>query len=64
MTREEAYSLVQKLAHGLKDSEHLKDKILGDKKAAKLFSENELTKIFSGQKHLAAIEKRMNEYFS
>ena len=63
MTREEAYSLVQRLAHDLKPGEHLKDKIMKDKKAAKLFTKNELSEIFSGRKHLAMVEKRMKVYF-
>ncbi len=62
MSREQAYSLVQKLAHELKDGEHLKDKILKDKKTAKLFTAKELNDIFSGRKHLASIDKRMKEY--
>ncbi len=63
MTREEAYLLVQRLAHDLKPGEHLKDKIMKDKKAAKLFTKNELSEIFSGRKHLAMVEKRMKVYF-
>ena len=63
MSREDAYALVQKLAHELKPGEHLKDKILKDKKAAKLFSKGELNEIFSGRKHLAMVEKRMKVYF-
>jgi adenylosuccinate lyase len=63
MSREAAYSLVQKLAHELKDGEHLKDKIMKDKKACKLFNKAELDEIFSGRKHLASIDKRMKEYF-
>ncbi|MEQ1721998.1 MAG: adenylosuccinate lyase [Pseudobdellovibrio sp.] len=63
MSREDAYSLVQKLAHELKDGEHLKDKIAQDKKASKLFKKAELDEIFSGRKHLASIDKRMKEYF-
>lgn len=63
MSREEAYSLVQKLAHDLKIDEHLKDKILSDKKAARLFTKSELNEIFSGKKHLSSIDKRMKEYF-
>lgn len=63
MSREEAYSLVQKLAHNLKSDEHLKDKILKDKIAFKLFTKSELSEIFSGKKHLLSIDKRMKEYF-
>jgi adenylosuccinate lyase len=62
MSREEAYTLVQKLTHELKDGEHLKDKILLDKKASKLFKKTELDDIFSGRKHLTSIDKRMKEY--
>lgn len=62
MTREAAYSLVQRLAHDLKPGEHLKEKITKDKIASKLFSKNELNEIFSGAKHLASIDKRMKFY--
>lgn len=63
MSREQAYELVQKWAHDLKENEHLKEKISKDKKGAKLFSSKELSDIFSGKKHLKAIENRMREYF-
>ena len=63
MTREEAYTLVQRLAHGLKEGEHLKHKILEDHEASRLFTVKQLDDIFSGRKHLASIEKRMKEYF-
>jgi adenylosuccinate lyase len=63
MSREDAYALVQKLAHELKEGEHLKDKISKDKKAQKLFSKSELADIFSGKKHLASIESRLKTYF-
>ncbi len=63
MTREDAYSLVQRLAHDLKEGEHLKEKILKDKVSEKLFSKKEIDEIFSGRKHLASIEKRMKLYF-
>ena len=62
-TREEAYALVQRLAHGLKEGEHLKTKIMSDLEAASLFTEKQLDDIFSGRKHLASVEKRMKEYF-
>lgn len=62
MSREKAYEVVQGLAHSLKNGEHLKEKILKDKKASKLFSEKDLKTIFSGKKHLAAIESRMKTY--
>ena len=62
MSREEAYTVVQGLAHGLKKDEHLQDRILSDKKSSKLFSGSELKEIFSGKKHLAAVEKRLQQY--
>ena len=63
MSREDSYSLVQRLAHELKDGEHLKDKIARDKKAQKLFTKTELVEIFSGKKHLASVESRLKTYF-
>ena len=63
LSREEAYSLVQKWAHELKDGEHLREKILGDKKAGSLFTKKELDIIFSGKKHLASIDSRIKKYF-
>lgn len=62
MNREKAYEVVQSLAHSLKDGEHLEHKILKDKHASKFFSKNDLKDIFSGKKHLAAIDKRMRVY--
>lgn len=59
MQREKAYELVQSLAHGLKANEHLKDKILKDKKASQYFKKTDLDEIFSGKKHIKAIEKRI-----
>jgi adenylosuccinate lyase len=63
MSREQAYELVQKLAHSLRKGEHMKDKILKDKKISALFAKKELDLIFSGSKHLASIDQRMKEYF-
>lgn len=63
MSREDAYTLVQKLAHELNEGEHLKNKILKDKDISKLFKRSELDDIFSGRKHLSSIDKRMKEYF-
>lgn len=59
MSREQAYALVQGWAHGLKNGEHLQDAILRDKEGKKLFTSAELKAVFSGQKHLAAIEARL-----
>lgn len=62
MTREKAYEVVQRLSHSLASGEHLKDKIQKDAEAKKLFSKSDLDSIFSGKKHLAAIEKRFNTF--
>ncbi len=61
-TREEAYTIIQKLSHQLKNDEHLKNKILNDKVAQKLFTKKELDEIFSGHKHLKAIQSRFDQY--
>lgn len=63
MSREDAYALVQRLAHGLSEGEHLKQAIMNDKEASKLFTEKDLDETFSGKKHLASVDKRMKEYF-
>lgn len=63
MSREAAYALVQRLAHGLKEGEHLKEKILKDAEAKKLFTASELERIFSGKKHIESIQKRIKIYF-
>lgn len=63
MTREDAYQLVQRLAHGLKSKEHLKEKIISDDEAKKYFKVADLERIFSGKKHLESIQKRIKVYF-
>lgn len=63
LSRETAYSLVQRLAHSLKQNEHLKQAILKDSEAKKYFKESELNSIFSGKKHLKSIQKRLKTYF-
>jgi adenylosuccinate lyase len=62
LSREEAYSLVQRLAHSLKPGEHLKDKITSDKEARSYFTNSDLQGIFSGKKHLKAIETRLKHF--
>lgn len=59
MSREQAYALVQGWAHRLNDGEHLQDVITQDPQGAKLFTPFELRDIFSGKKHLVAIESRL-----
>lgn len=62
LSREEAYKIVQSLAHSLTQGEHLRDKIQQDKKLRSYFSSKDLEEIFSGKKHLSAIEKRLKLY--
>ncbi len=57
VSREDAYKLVQKCSHSLKAGEHLKEKLLSDKKASKYLSKKALDSIFSGERHLVGIEK-------
>ncbi|MBC7419311.1 MAG: adenylosuccinate lyase [Bdellovibrio sp.] len=61
-TREEAYTMIQQLAHNLKKGEHLKEALLKDKETKKFFKAAELEEIFSGKKHLKAIQKRLKNY--
>ncbi len=61
-TREEAYTIIQKLSHALKKGEHLKDALLKDKQTKKYFKPAELDEIFSGRKHLKSIQSRLKKY--
>lgn len=57
LTREEAYSHVQRLCHSMGFGEHLKHKLLEDSEMSKYFNKKELEDIFSGKKHREAIKK-------
>lgn len=57
--REEAYKMVQSLAHGLKAGEHLKNKCCEDSNVQKLLGEKKIKDIFSGKTHISAIEKKL-----
>ncbi len=57
LTREEAYSHVQRLCHSMGFGEHLKHKLLEDSEISKHFNKKELEDIFSGKKHREAIKK-------
>jgi adenylosuccinate lyase len=57
LTREEAYSHVQRLCHSMGFGEHLKHKLLEDSEISKYFNKKELEDIFSGKKHREAIKK-------
>lgn len=62
MSREEAYKVIQQLAHSLKPGQHMMDAILNDDRLSSLFSKKELEVIFSGKKHIQAIQSRFKEY--
>ncbi|MGZ3692039.1 MAG: adenylosuccinate lyase [Pseudobdellovibrio sp.] len=62
LSREQAYEIVQRLAHSLKGDEHLKDKIKADKVASRYFTASELKTIFSGSQHLSSINQRLKAY--
>lgn len=64
MSREEAYKVVQQLAHTLQKGQHMKDAILDDADLQKLFSAKDLDSIFSGKKHIQAIQERFKTYSS
>lgn len=62
LSREEAYAIVQKLAHGLTDGGHLKEAIAKDKSLKKYFTEKDLKTLFSGDRYVDAIQKRLKKY--
>lgn len=57
MSREDAYKMVQKHAHGLKAGEHLKDSLLNDAEVSSRLTKKQLEQIFSGVKHIQQIKK-------
>lgn len=56
MSREEAYSLVQRLCHALGYGEHLKDKLMIDEQVTRLLNSKEIEEIFTGKKHKKSIK--------
>jgi adenylosuccinate lyase len=57
LSREDAYKLVQRHAHGLKPGEHLKDSLLKDSEVSSKLTKKQLEQIFSGVKHIQTIQK-------
>ncbi len=51
LSREEAYKVVQKHSHGLRQGEHLRESLLNDPETRKLLKAKELDEIFSGKRH-------------
>ncbi len=64
MSREEAYSIIQKAAHQLEKDDHLSHVLQEQTETKKLFTKNALEQIFSGEKHLRSIQERFRSYFS
>jgi adenylosuccinate lyase len=59
LSREVAYSHVQRLSHSLSKGEHLREKIFGDPEVSKYLKSKELDEIFSGKKHKKTIKAAM-----
>lgn len=57
LSREEAYKMVQKNAHSLQKGEHLRDKLWSDPEVSSRLDAATLDRIFSGQRHIEAIQK-------
>ncbi|MEZ4872789.1 MAG: adenylosuccinate lyase [Bdellovibrionales bacterium] len=62
LSREEAYKHVQRVSHGLKPDQTLKDALLSDATLKKLLTVKSANEIFSGRRHLASIEKVVDGY--
>ncbi len=57
LTREDAYHLIQKNSHELKNGQSLKEALMNDSNINELLSEKEFSDIFSGKSHLKSIQK-------
>jgi adenylosuccinate lyase len=55
MSREDAYSHVQRLSHGLKAGEQLRDAATADGVVGKLISKEKIADVFSGRRHREAV---------
>ena len=56
LSREEAYKLVQKVSHGMKKGQHLREELLKHKETCTYFSKKQLDTLFSGKAHAKSIE--------
>lgn len=59
LSREDAYKEVQRLSHGLKPGENLRDAAARDEKVSKLVPIKKLDDVFSGSRHKAAIQETL-----
>lgn len=57
LSREEAYKVVQKHSHSLRQGEHLRESLLNDPETRKLLKAQELDEIFSGKRHTKRVSK-------
>lgn len=57
LSREQAYSHVQRLCHSLGRGDHLRKKLLEDPETKRWFSAKEVDDIFSGKKHRKAMKE-------
>lgn len=62
LSREEAYADVQRLSHGLKKDQTLKQAALADKRISGLVKPKEVEQVFTGKRHLAQIDDLLNEF--
>ena len=62
LSREQAYEIVQKQSHSLKPGLNLKEQIANNPDLKKYFKKADLDQIFSGKKHLEAIQQRFKKY--
>ena len=61
ISRQKAYPLIQRLSHGLRQNQALKDIFLEDAESKDLLSKKEIEVIFSSQEFLKNIKKRMEK---
>lgn len=57
LSREEAYKVVQRHSHSLRQGEHLRESLLNDPETHKLLKAKELDEIFSGKRHTKSAKK-------
>ena len=63
LSRETAYSHVQRLSHSLGRGDQLREKIVEDSEISKYLNTKELDDIFSGKKHKKSIKSVMKRGF-
>lgn len=64
LSREEAYAHAQRLSHGLKKGENLKEAALNDKEVSRLVKKKEVEEVFTGQRHLKQIDSLLADFLA